>query len=71
MDDFGFAVLEDHFLVKGLTTAEVAALIWRGRDQWSELRLSLRELARSCRLRFVSDEEAELFVAEHPDGHPR
>jgi hypothetical protein len=68
MMDFGFAILEDRFLVKGLTTAGVAALIWRRRNEWSELRVSLRELASSCRLRFVSDEEAELFVAEHPDG---
>ena len=66
--DFGFAILEDRFLVKGLTGAGVVALIWRGRNEWSELRMSLRDLAGSCRLRFVSDEEAVLFAAEHPEG---
>jgi hypothetical protein len=64
LDDFTYAVLEDSLLVRGSSSGATLPSILR-ESEWELLRMPLSDLAVTCRLRLISDEEAEQLLARN------
>ncbi len=65
MTDFMYVLMGDRHLLKGSLNAAVPSLLWRGGEEWQEVRIPLCELSRMTRLRVLCDDEAERFLGTH------
>jgi hypothetical protein len=68
VNDFTYVLMGGRHLLRGSLHGPVPSLMWRGGEDWQEVRIPLCELTRMTHLRVLCDEEAERFLDIRPSA---